>query len=160
VKLFYKIIRVGCALAVIPWLLCSGCADMAVQNGGTYAPMQDDYKLGEKLLDEVFDTYRNYTRDSFDRIVSRDFAPIKSEFMNNVERAFYAARVMEIYYYVDTANVRDNLAAISFHWEKKVSTYSGGAINNSTGNAEFVFKNEGDRWNLYQVGGDDPLSRV
>lgn len=136
----------------------SGCA--AVSAGGASGSAEKgDYALGRQLLDQVFNIYRNYTRESFDRIVSRDFTPIRSEFLNGAERGFYAARIVELYYYVDTATVRDGLASVSFHWQKKLSSYAGGAIHQPAGQAEFDFRNEEDGWHLYQVRGDDPLAR-
>ncbi len=149
-----RVMALGVAVLMVGVL--NGCAPQsALQSPDT--PMKDEYALGKGLLNDVFSVYRNYTRDSFDRIVSRDFNPVRSEFANGVERGFYGARQIDLYPIVDSVVTNKDLVSVSFHWEKKVATYTGGNYKNLTGRAEYVFRNETGTWRLYRVGGDDPM---
>lgn len=136
----------------------SGCVAQGAL-GSTGAPKESEYALGKKLVQEVFSVYRNYSRDSFDAIVSRDFNPIRSEYVNAVERGFYGAQQLDLYPIVDSVVTNRDLMSVSFRWEKKVVSYSSGNHQNLTGRAEYVFRDEGGQWRLYRVDGDDPLSR-
>lgn len=121
--------------------------------------MKDEYALGKSLLSDVFSVYRRYSRDSFDRMVSRGFNPSRSEYVNAVERGFYGAQQIDLYPIVDSVVMNHDLVSVSFHWEKKVATYTGGNYQNLTGRGEYVFRNENGQWLLYRVDGDDPLVR-
>lgn len=136
----------------------SGCAAPGEPFAAT-GPAVDERTLGKNLVNGVLSTYRSYTRDSFDRIVSADFNPVRSEFVNGVERGFYGAQQMSIFPIVDQVATNRDLLSVSFRWEKKAATYTGGAYRNLSGRAEYVFKKEGSRWKLYRVDGDDPMTR-
>ncbi|HQB12488.1 MAG TPA: hypothetical protein PLX96_05880, partial [Candidatus Omnitrophota bacterium] len=115
----------------------SGCVAQGA-SGGAGAPKESEYALGKKLVQEVFSVYRNYSRDSFDAIVSRDFNPIRSEYVNAVERGFYGAQQLDLYPIVDSVVTNRDLMSVSFRWEKKVVSYSSGNHQNLTGRAEYV----------------------
>lgn len=134
-----------------------GCAPQgALQEPDT--PMKNEYALGKSLLNDVFSVYKNYSRDSFDKVVSRDFTPVRSEYVNGVERGFYGAQQIDLYPIVDSVVTNKDLVSVSFHWEKKVATYTGGNYRNLTGRAEYVFRQQSGAWYLYKVGGDDPMA--
>ena len=103
----------------------SGCVAQGA-SGGAGAPMESEYALGKKLVQEVFSVYRNYSRDSFDVIVSRDFNPIRSEYVNAVERGFYGAQQLDLYPIVDSVVTNRDLMSVSFRWEKKRSLIPAG----------------------------------
>lgn len=124
------------------------------------APVTDEYQTARELLDNVFMIYRNYTRGSFDQILSRNFTPVQMEYLDAVERAFYAGQVIELYSFVDTVTTNGNLINVAFHWEKKIQLYTGGGYKNLTGDARYTFRKENGSWLLWQTTGDDPLLTV
>jgi hypothetical protein len=143
-------------LAMLVTGTLSGCAQDKGLKAVRESP-KDEYTLGKSLLVDIFSAYRNYTRGSFDEFVSRDFSPIRSDFINGVERGFYAARQIDLYPIVDSVVTTGDLMSVTFHWEKKVSTYAKGDYKNLTGSAEYVFRKESGAWKIYQVKGDDPM---
>lgn len=146
-----------CLFLAAVFVLC-GCAASSDVVPGAGLPERDEYALGKALLNGVFSSYRIYTRDSFDRKVSRDFNPVRGEFVNSVERGFYGAQQLEILPIVNSVARNRDLVSVSFRWQKKVVPYTGGGYRNLSGNAEYVFREENGKWQLYRVSGDDPMA--
>lgn len=142
------------ATVAVAWCGCAAGGGLP----GALVPV-DERTLGKNLVNGVLAVYGKYTRDSFDRIVSPDFNPVRSEFINGVERGFYGAQQMSIFPIVDSVSANRDLLSVSFRWEKKVATNVAGAYRNLTGRAEYVFKKQGAKWKLYRVDGDDPMTR-
>ncbi|MBF0253973.1 MAG: hypothetical protein HQL11_02460 [Candidatus Omnitrophica bacterium] len=148
----------GFAMGTAPEKSRQAKADTHVDIGD--APeVAGDRGLARELVAHVFDAYQGYTRESFDGVVSPAFVPMRSEFMNAVENRFYAGNLLDLQFFVDTVTSGGDKMAVRFDWEKRTAPRSSGGPVLSRGSAEYVFRNRGDVWRLYEVRGDDPLTR-
>lgn len=152
-----KMIRAFIALALCVNL--AGCAAGTVPDTSA-GVSRNDRELGGSLVQQVFDAYRGYSRDSFNGQVSSDFTPLRSEFVNAVERGFYAGNLMDLNFFLDSVSRTGNKLSVSFKWEKRMTLYTSGQFVKTEGSAVYVFSEENGAWRLYQVRGDDPLARA
>ncbi|MEI8348907.1 MAG: hypothetical protein WCI77_02040 [Candidatus Omnitrophota bacterium] len=149
-KIFYT-------LLLYAFMFIVGCANVNSQEtqSGSYA--ENPYALADSLLTKVFSVYQNYTRDGFERLVSQDFNPIRSEFIDTVEKSFYAGNILEMHCFTDKALLSSDKLSVNFKWQKKMLPYGTKEVALLTGAANFVFKHENGSWRIYQVSGDSPF---
>lgn len=138
-------------------MLFAGCAKVNSQDLYTTTNRDNPYELADKLLEKIFSIYQNYSRDSFEQIVAQDFNPLRSEFIDNVEKSFYTGSILEMHYFVSKALLNGDKLLVGFKWEKKTVPYGIKEVTLSDGNADFIFKQGNKGWFLYQVSGNSPF---
>ncbi len=117
----------------------------------------DDRQQAEKLLANIFEVYRHYSRDTFCALVSEKFAPGRVEFINAVEQGYHAGAVLELNYVIDKALPTGNKLAVVFKWEKKTQPASLDHPIMRKGSVQFMFERVKDQWLLVQVAGTSPF---
>jgi len=137
-------------------LVSAGCAGGQVKKTVTVSILPED-SFARDLLDMVFARYRAYTRAGFEEVVSREFTPVREDFLNVVEGKAYAARLLEMNYVIEKGLRTVDKVVIDFSWTKRVAAGGSGAIAKKSGQTEFTFKKTGSGWGLLQVSGDDPF---
>ncbi|MBF0123157.1 MAG: hypothetical protein HQL21_07115 [Candidatus Omnitrophica bacterium] len=124
------------------------------------APQADEaFVLTNKLLARMVLTYQNYLKDMFSMNIAQD-APLRDEFIDQVDRNVNAGKVLELNYFINQALFDGGKKTLSarFNWEKRVQPQGGGEAVLSKGEAEAVFKQQTDgEWLLYQISGDNPF---
>ncbi|MDD5730424.1 MAG: hypothetical protein PHN57_04785 [Candidatus Omnitrophica bacterium] len=116
----------------------------------------DIYALAQDVVGKLFDSYRYYARDSFEKVVSSDMAG-RPEFISQVEKDYFSATDMEMNFFAEDALSKDNTLAVKVKWEKKAQPYNANTPVMSKGACELTFKKTGGSWLLYQVSGDNPF---
>lgn len=141
---------------VLAYIGIAGCAHPPFKKPSA-ADTAGSRVLADKLLGGIVSSYISYFREEFSRLIAEDFVPLKSEFLNEAEKEFYSADILEINYIIDEVfRDNDNLVVV-FKWEKKFVPYTSPESVLSTGKADFVFRKKDTRWLLYQVKGDNPF---
>ena len=66
-------------------------------SGISYAQVdvQQDMDAGKASVNKIFSTYSNYSKLEFESIISNDFMPVRSEFMNSVDTAAVNQQAVE-----------------------------------------------------------------
>jgi hypothetical protein len=110
-----------------------------------------------RLSEQLFTTYRQYDHNRFSDLISGDFLPSKSEFINAVEAGLAEntvvdARIASIFVLPSVTKL-----AARVKWEKKIVNKDTGDLKLITGNALFVFQQEKNNWKLLRVKGDNPF---
>jgi hypothetical protein len=145
-------------------LVCAALAGCAAGKASSSAqeaaagPAAMEHETGRALVEKVFDVYKGYTRDGFSSQVSAGFVPLRSDFLSEVERAFYAGSIMDMVFFMEDVSRNGDKLAVSFRWEKRLTRNGTGELVKLDGTASFVFVLEDKTWRLYQVTGNDPLS--
>lgn len=115
----------------------------------------------DALVTTVFNSYKDFTREGFNRLISENFVPSKSDFVNSAEKGFYSSPLQELACSIDS-DVKEgiDLRAVAFTWEKKTQPFGQTEGTLNSGTAVFVFKYENGTWRLTQVNGENPFFTV
>ncbi|MDD5634392.1 MAG: hypothetical protein PHW46_03850 [Candidatus Omnitrophica bacterium] len=135
---------------------CYSAASTMAKNAPR-PPRAEDKDLSDRLLSQTFAAYENYTRNVFTDIVSKDFIPDRFQMIDGVERNFYAAKPVDIDYFINKVEPGNGTLAISFTWNKKEMMRSNGSQRMEKGSSSFVYKKSDDRWQLYSIKGRSPF---
>ncbi|MCM8798918.1 MAG: hypothetical protein NC821_05605, partial [Candidatus Omnitrophica bacterium] len=63
----------------------AGCASPQLKKPSA-VDTAENRALVDKLLEAIISSYINYSRDDFSQLVADDFLPLKTEFLNEVEK--------------------------------------------------------------------------
>ncbi len=135
-------------IPLIALFIFSGCVGAGV-GSNTYA-------LARDVTGALFDSYRDYSRDSFEKAVSSEMAG-RPEFINQAEKGFFSGTVIEMNYFLDEVLRKNNTLAVKAKWEKRTQPYSVNTPVMSKGTCELTFKITNGSWCLYQISGDSPF---
>ena len=133
----------------------AGCAS----TGGEAAPGEEVLRRSEAsaAIGGLFSAYREYSRESFERLLSADFAPSRPEFLQAAESAFNAATLLELTFVLDRAQRTGDTLAAEFTWRRKVQPKLSAGPVMLGGSALAVFKRGNGNWLLYSLKGNDPF---
>lgn len=148
-RLFFRVIMAG--------LLLGGCAAGPSAVRQDTVDNEDEFTLARKLVNSMFSEYQRFTLRSFSEKVADDFTPLRSDFINNAAQNANAGDILEMKFSLEQVLPAKDLRAIAIKWQKRVQAVGASAVTLSEGKTELVFKNDGRKWRLYRITGDNPF---
>lgn len=119
--------------------------------------LQEDMGIGQAAVQKIFDIYRDYSKDGFEALVSEDFIPVRSEFMNMVDTNAAAEQAVEFDFSISQVLILNKKMAVMLRWYKKFTTSAIAGQQQSQGDSELIFSLEGEQWNFVTINGDNPF---
>jgi len=128
-------------------------------SGISYAQVdvQQDMDAGKASVNKIFSTYSNYSKLEFESIISNDFMPVRSEFMNSVDTAAVNQQAVEFDFSIQQDIILDQKMAVRFEWNKKFTIAGTPGQQKAQGKSQLVFQKEEDQWKLIKISGDNPF---
>lgn len=134
--------------------LIIGCFALGYAGAEQNKP-NDTYTLADAAVKRLFNVYRHYSRDMFNRIVHPELMS-STDFINQVENGLNSGIVTDMTYTIDSTVQKGDLLSIKITWEKKAESYKTRQEVVTQGKAELIFKATTD-WLLYQIKGNSPF---
>jgi len=146
------------SISLIVLFIFTGCvgAEQKTPVGRGTGIGEDTYALAQSVAGKLFDAYRGYSRDSFEKMVSPDVAG-SPEFINQIEGNFFSGTIIELNFFIKEALRKNNTLSVKIKWEKRAQPYNTNTPVMTKGNSELTFKKSNAGWLLYQILGDNPF---
>ncbi|MDD5069464.1 MAG: hypothetical protein PHV17_01950 [Candidatus Omnitrophica bacterium] len=140
-KLYIPIIAVFC-------VIIAGCASV---HSFADISITDERNLAQKLIEDDFSAFSQFSKQFFSQRVSESFIPDKASFLNELENSFFTALPIDMSFSLDKVLVKGNKLAATFTWQKKVSLRVSNDLILKEGMGEMVYIKENNKWLIYQV---------
>ncbi len=139
---------------ILVGLLCIGCASMGrseVSSPGS------DFATAKRLVGDIFSLYSKFALNTFSDSIAQDFSPSRSSFINDAEKGAHAGDVLDMTFSLDQVLRSGEILSIKIKWQKRIRPYGSSEVTLANGRAELVFKEQVEKWQLYQVTGQNPF---
>ena len=140
-KLYIPIIAVCCGVM-------AGCASV---HSFADISITDERNLAQKLIEDDFSAFSQFSKQFFSQRVSESFIPDKASFLNELENSFFTALPIDMSFSLDKVLVKGNKLVVTFTWQKKVSLRVSNDLILKEGMGEMVYIKENNKWLIYQV---------
>ncbi len=110
---------------------------------------------GYKAVKVVLDVYVSNLPGKLETLVSSNFMPSKSEFINYVERSSLDKNIRNIEVVVDEAIFTGDTFSVTYDWNRAYMIRGNAYYTRDEGRTNFVFVKEVGGWRLQQVSGAD-----
>ncbi len=133
-------------------LLLTGCTHGKFWGEGI-ASSVDKYQYATSLVRDNWKAFAQFRRQDFAERISNDFIPDKKDFLNDVEKSFYSATPINLFFTIDKVLESQDKMSISFSWKKKVADRDTSVMSLKKGAGTIVFINQNDQWLIYRIDG-------
>ncbi len=118
---------------------------------------QDNMDTGKTAVNKIFNTYSNYLRGKFEDIVSENFMPVRSEFMDKVDASAINQQAVEFDFSMEQDIIVSQKMVVKCKWNKKFTIAGTPGQQKVQGESELIFQKEDDQWKLIKISGDNPF---